>query len=97
MIKHHYSWMLFALITFDTVMTLLAIHYWGAVEVNPLMRWLLFRSVWFFIVAKLLSVAGLIYASHTIGKPQYVKFAFWAYLVLYIIGLLALNWIIVIR
>jgi len=89
--KNPYAWMLFVLVLFDTVLTIVAIQCWGATEANPLMRWLFIRSFLLFIGAKLLPVGGLIYLSIRTGKPKYLRIAFWCYLLIYCIGLFGVN------
>lgn len=79
-----YSWLMFGLVTFDTFATLIAIKYFGATEANPLMAWMMAQSILLFIAFKLGTVGAFIYLARREGKPGYVKFAFWAYLIVYL-------------
>ena len=89
--KNPYTWMLFALVLLDTVLTIVAIQCWGAVEANPWMRWLFAKSIFAFIAAKLIPTGCLICLAIKAGKPKYLRIAFWCYLMIYLIGLLILN------
>jgi hypothetical protein len=88
--KNLYSWLLFGLVTLDTILTLIAMHY-GATEANPLMAWLINRSILLFAFVKLGTVGGYIYLVQRSGKLGYIKFAFWAYAIIYAVCVLGLN------
>jgi hypothetical protein len=86
-----YAWLLSALVLLDTTLTIVAISWFGAVEANPLMAWLLAKSVLLFIAVKLIPVVCLIYLATKIGKPAYLALAFWCYLLIFACGLLKVN------
>jgi hypothetical protein len=88
--KHLYSWLLLGLVTLDTILTLIAMHY-GATEANPLMAWLMAQSILLFIAFKMGAVVAYIGLVQRAGKLYYIKFAFWAYLVVYIVCVGGLN------
>lgn len=89
--RYWYNWLLGFLVLFDTALTLLSVYCWGAAEANPIMGWVLSQSVWLFIAVKVVPIGLLIYLANTSHKQHYVKLAFWAYLSLYLFGLVAVN------
>ena len=86
-----YAWLLFLLVTFDTVLTVVAVKHWGAVEMNIPMRLLLNYSPILFIMLKIGSVIGLVYMAQRLKLEKYLKVAFWCYLVIYSIGIVKIN------
>ena len=56
-----------------------------------MMAWLIARSIPLFVVSKLGSAGLLIYLVNRANQQKYIKVAFWAYLVLYCIGLVSVN------
>ena len=89
--KHLYTWLLLGLGAFDTAMTLIVIKYFGAAEANPFMAWMIAKSIFLFIGFKMGIVVCLIEVVDRVGKPWYLALAFWAYLVIYIISVGAVN------
>ena len=87
-----YAYLLIALVMFDAGLTIFSIHYWGAAEANPLMRWFISRSVLLFFAVKVLPIVYLIHLTCKVGKWYYLKFTFWAYLMAYCVGVLSINW-----
>jgi hypothetical protein len=88
--KHLYSWLLLGLVAFDTALTLIAMHY-GAAEANPFMAWMIAKSIFLFMAFKMGTVVVFIGVVQRSGKLFYIKFAFWAYLIVYVICVLGLN------
>lgn len=86
-----YSWLLFGLVAFDTISTLIGIQYFGASEANPLMAWMMSESMLLVLAFKLGTVGAYIYLAQRSGKVSYVKFAFWAYLAIYLTMTAGLN------
>jgi hypothetical protein len=89
--SYPYSWLLLGLTAFDVALTLIGITYFGAAEANPLMAWMIARSILLFITFKMGTVGVFIYLADRAGKFYYIKFAFWAYLVIYLIMTVGLN------
>jgi predicted tellurium resistance membrane protein TerC len=90
--KNIYSWLLLGLVAFDTAMTLIVIKYFGAAEANPFMVWLMAKSILLFIGFKMGTVGAYIGLVQRSGKLYYIKFAFWACLVIYCVCTLGLNY-----
>ena len=89
--KNLYSWLLLGLVAFDTALTLIVIKYFGAAEANPFMAWMMAKSILLFIAFKMGTVGGFIYLVQRSGKLYYIKFAFWAYLIVYVVCVAGLN------
>jgi hypothetical protein len=89
--RNPYSWLLFSLVAFDTIVTLVGIKYFGAIEANPFMAWMIAKSTFLFISCKLGTAGVFIYLVERSGKLGYVRFAFWTYLLIYATCTLSLN------
>ena len=89
--RNPYAWLLLILVALDTTVTLLGIKYFGVVEANPLMARMIAYSVLLFVIIKTAPVVCLIEVVDRVGKPWYLAIAFWAYLVIYIISVGAVN------
>ena len=89
--KNLYSWLLFSIVLFDTALTLIVIRWFGAAEANPFMAWMIAKSILLFIAFKMGTVGGYIYLVQRSGKLGYIKFAFWAYAIIYAVCVLGLN------
>lgn len=86
-----YTWLLIALTLFDAVSTILLVQYGGGWEANPIMRWVMMRSILLFFGVKVGAVGAFIGLAHLRQKTRYIKWTFWAYLVIYLTAALAVN------
>jgi hypothetical protein len=90
--RNLYSWLLFLLVGVDTVLTLVVIRWFGAAEYNPFMAWLMAQSIFLFIAFKMGTVGAYIGLVRRSKRPYLIKTMFWAYLVIYLIMTVGLNY-----
>jgi len=85
--KIRWSILLFGIVIYDTINTLLMVHCGVAVEYNPLLRGLVVHNPFALVLVKLIPVILLV----RYGKTWHIALAFWLYLIIYLTGTLVLN------
>jgi len=91
------NWIILAIGTADLILTIVLIKFGIAFESNPLFAWIWHMGVVFFIGAKLFLLLGPICIFEVARKshPRFTKFAMrftiFAYLAMYILGMIGVN------